>query len=195
MENKFASMAGGESPPVVWKRHDLAGHETCRVLVAELGWRLTGVAVFAVEARACRLDYVIDCDQQWKTKSAVVTGWVGDRVIDVRIRREGDHWYHDGQICENVNGCVDIDLNFSPSTNLLPIRRLNLGVGETAKVRAAWLRFPSFRLEPLDQTYRRVQDRQYRYESGGGKFVADLTVDEIGLVFDYGQLWSRESAS
>lgn len=37
--------------------------------------------------------------------------------------------------------CVDIDLNFSPSTNLLPIRRFDLSVGASAIVRAAWLRF------------------------------------------------------
>ena len=186
--------AGSGSPPVVWKRQDLAGHETCRVLVVEMGWHLTGVAVFVADGQACRLDYMIDCDQQWKTKSAVVMGWVGDRGIDVRIVREEGHWYLDGQLCADVDGCVDVDLNFSPSTNLLPIRRLNLGIGETANVRAAWLRFPSFLLEPLDQTYTRVQDRQYRYESDGGEFVADLTVDETGLVFDYGQLWSREPA-
>jgi hypothetical protein len=38
---------------------------------------------------------------------------------------------------------------FSPSTNLLPIRRLNLGVGQAAKVQAAWLRFLGFTLESL----------------------------------------------
>ncbi len=32
---------------------------------------------------------------------------------------------------------LDVDINFSPSTNLPPIRRLNLGIGQEAKVRAA----------------------------------------------------------
>ena len=70
-------------------------------------------------------------------------------------------------MCPAVAGCVDLDLNFSPSTNLLPIRRLNLSVGQEAAVRAAWLRFPSFILEPLEQLYRRVDATTYRYESAG----------------------------
>jgi hypothetical protein len=44
-------------------------------------------------------------------------------------------------------GCVNIDLNFSPSTNLLPIRRLDLSVGASAIVRAAWLRFPGMNVQ------------------------------------------------
>jgi hypothetical protein len=87
---------------------------------------------------------------------------------------------------------MDIDLNFSPSTNLLPIRRLDLAVGATAAVRAAWLRFPSFKLEVLDQSYTRLESRRYRYESAGGRFVADVTVDDAGVVIDYGDIWSRE---
>lgn len=195
-KNKFANQTKGSSSPVIWKRHDLAGHETCRVVVVDTGWRLTGVAVFVADGQACRLDYVIDCGQDWATKSAGVAGWIGDRAIDIKIRRGPEnHWYLNEQASTNVEGCVDIDLNFSPTTNLLPIRRLNLGIGETAMVRAAWLRFPSLKLEPLEQTYTRVGDRQYRYESGGGEFAADLKVDETGLVIDYGDLWSREAAT
>jgi hypothetical protein len=95
-----------------------------------------------------------------------------------------------GTECAAVAGCVDVDLNFSPSTNTLPIRRLQLAVGQTAGVRAAWLRFPSFELEPLEQTYARIAQEVYRYESSGGSFVADVTVDAQGLVIDYGE-WSR----
>jgi hypothetical protein len=61
-------------------------------------------------------------------------------------------------------------------------------------VRAAWLRFPSFALEPLEQTYTRLERNLYRYESAGGRFVAPITVDDTGLVNQYGDLWSRESA-
>ena len=84
-----------------------------------------------------------------------------------------------------MEGCIDVDLNFSPSTNLLPIRRLGLAVGEEAEVRAAWLRFPSFTLEPLPQLYRRLSDDTWRYESAGGAFVRDLTVNGDGFVDRY----------
>jgi hypothetical protein len=85
-----------------------------------------------------------------------------------------------------------LDLNFSPSTNLLPIRRLNLAVGQEAQVKAAWLRFPSFELEPLSQVYRRIDELTYRYESGEGRFVADLTVNSVGFVTNYPDIWQAE---
>ena len=181
------------SLPVIWRRYDLPGYETCKILVSDGGWRLTGVAVLVWEGLACRLDYVIDCDEQWVTRLATVDGWVGDRLIGVTVARDaGGQWRLNGNACEDLAGCVDIDLNFSPSTNLLPIRRLDLEVGSAAMVRAAWLRFPSFALEPLDQSYTRLEERKYRYESGGGLFVAEVTVDDGGLVIDYGNIWSRE---
>ena len=67
----------------------------------------------------------------------------------------------------------------------LPVRRLGLGVGEAGAVRAAWLRFPSLALEPLDQTYTRTGPLAYRYSSAGGAFTADLAVDAAGFPTRY----------
>jgi uncharacterized protein len=58
---------------------------------------------------------------------------------------------------------------------------------------AAWLRFPSFALEPLEQTYRRISERTYRYESAGGKFVAELQIHESGFAQRYGNIWAAEA--
>jgi hypothetical protein len=101
-------------------------------------------------------------------------------------------WELDEDPRPQVDGCIDVDLNFSPSTNLLPIRRLNLEVGQQATVRAAWLRFPSFKLEPLEQTYHRLDGETYRYESGGGSFVRELLVDQDGFVLNYPGIWEAE---
>jgi hypothetical protein len=83
-------------------------------------------------------------------------------------------------------------LELQPVYQHLAIRRLQLTIGQTAAVRAAWLRFPTLELEPLEQTYTRIAERVYRYESSGGRFVADVIVDAQGLVLDYGE-WSREA--
>ena len=177
---------------ILWRRLDQPGHEAARLLARESGWTLTGTAVFAHETRPCRLDYVIACDVGWRTVSTHVTGWVGKETIDVAITVDtrGGWWMNERE-CAAVAGCDDVDLNFSPSTNLLPIRRLKLDVGESARVRAAWLRFPSFALEPFEQTYRRLGPAAYRYESAGG-FAADLEVDADGFVTRYGDIWAAE---
>lgn len=178
---------------ILWRRLDVPGHEYAELHSQSQGWLLDGVALFEHEKHPTRLEYQVSCDASWTTLSATVSGRVGPREIHVRIKRHADgSWDLNDQRCHEVSGCIDVDLNFSPSTNLLPIRRLNLAIGQKTRVRAAWLRFPSFALEPLDQSYERLGERMFRYESAGGKFVADLEVSEAGLPQRYGNLWTIE---
>jgi hypothetical protein len=125
-----------------------------------------------------------------------VIGWLGKMNVNIQIRSDPSHkwWLNDVEVRE-VEGCLDVDLNFSPSTNLIPIRRLNLKVGERANLTAAWLRFTIFSLEPLPQSYERLEDSLYRYESGDGRFVADLRVNPEGFVLDYPGIWQADAAS
>lgn len=181
---------------ILWRRVDHPGHEYAALGREEAFWCLTGVAVFEEKRQPCRLEYSVKCDSSWSTISADVAGSVGQRAIEAKIRTDGrGTWKLNGEPCPQVDGCSDVDLNFSPSTNLLPIRRLNLDIGQEARVRAAWLRFPTFSLEPLEQTYRRLGERTFRYESAGGAFIAEIEVSEAGLPLRYGDIWSAETES
>ena len=181
---------------ILWRRLDLPGHEVGRLKPRDDGWELSGTAVFAHEGRPCKLNYLVVRDSDWRTIAAQVSGWVGDREVDLKVSVEpGQRWRLNGAECPAVAGCIDLDLGFSPSTNLLPIRRLSLAIGEGAGVRAAWLPFPSLELEPLSQVYRREGERTYRYESGGGSFVRTLEVNAAGLVTSYPGLWQADSVT
>ena len=178
---------------VLWRGILLPGHEACRLFSQDSGWQLEGTAVFSHEGQPCRLSYQILCSAAWQTLSAQVQGWAGSTLVDIRIKSDaGGHWWLNEMEQPDVTGCTDIDLNFSPSTNLLPIRRLDLAVGQSAEVRAAWLRFPTFKLELLPQQYHRLDENTYRYESAGGTFVAQLKVNRSGFVIDYPGIWQAE---
>lgn len=180
---------------VLWRSIFGPGHEACRVLSRDDEWHLEGSAVFVHEQQPCRLDYEVRCDASWTTLSGKVSGWVGQTSVDLEITADADHnWRVNGVESAAVAGCIDLDLNFSPSTNLLPIRRLDLNVGQEAEVRAAWLRFPSFKLETLVQVYRRIDASTYQYRSRTD-FVAELEVDEFGLVTNYRGLWVAEATT
>jgi hypothetical protein len=97
-----------------------------------------------------------------------------------------------GLSIDTLSGCADVDLGFSPVTNMLPVLRLALGVGASAPVRAAWLRFPELTMEVLDQTYTRLAVDRYHYSSANGAFQRDLTVDSSGFVIDYPGIWTAE---
>jgi hypothetical protein len=180
---------------VLWRRLDQPGHEAARLVYHNPLWQLSGHAVFAHEGRPCWLEYLVVCDAAWRTSHARVIGWVGDRRVKYELWADAERrWRLNGAAHPEVNGCIDLDLAFSPSTNLIPIRRLGLALGEEAEVRAAWLRFPDFALEPLRQVYRRSGGATYRYEVSGGTFVTELEVNPAGWVLRYPGRWEVELA-
>ena len=181
------------STSILWRRLDRAGHESARLSESAAGAVIEGTAVFGESGRPCRLDYRVICDAGWRTVAARVTGWLGATAIDLDVAVDAARsWTLNGTHCPDVQGCDDIDLSFSPATNLLPIRRTPLAIGGRVSVRAAWLRFPDPTLEPLDQVYERVAESRYRYESAGGTFVAMLETNASGFVTRYPGLWELE---
>ena len=78
-------------------------------------------------------------------------------------------WTVNGIPSPGVYGCLDVDLSFTPATNLLAIRRTSLAIGARADVRAAWLRFPELALEPLYQRYERLAESRYGTSAGAAR--------------------------
>jgi hypothetical protein len=174
---------------ILWQRLDEPGHDSARLSLESPHWRIAGTAVFARDGQPCRLDYSVTCDARWNTVSARVSGWFGDEPIDIELTVDAARtWRMNGMECPAVKGCLDVDLHFTPATNTLPIRRLDLAIGREAPVRAAWLG-PDFSMQPLDQVYRRTGPTTYRYESNGGSFTAEIEVNSAGLVKSYEGLW------
>lgn len=179
---------------ILWRRVDTQGLEAARVYGDDDGWYLDGSAIFVHEGSPCRLEYLIECDPDWRTRSATIDGWIGEEVValEIMVSDEGV-WYVDDEEVKAVEGCDDIDLNFSPITNLLPIRRLDLKAGDTKAVSAAWLRFPAMTFERLDQNYTRIDASTVKYESADGAFERTLKVNVDGLVLEYPDYWIAEA--
>jgi hypothetical protein len=188
--------ADAGSATILWRRLDLPGHDAAVLLEAADGAELRGMAVFHDESGPTALHYRVQCRSGWQTSGAHVHGWLGTQPVELSIRRdEAGRWTLNDVGCPAVAGCVDLDLSFTPATNLLPLRRLKLAVGHTAEVRSAWLEWPAGTLAPLVQRYTRQSPATYDYESdlpGGERFTAVLRVDPSGWVIDYPGLWQAE---
>ncbi len=156
-------------------------------------WLLRGNVVALEDGGApVEASYQVVCDADWRTERAEVAVRDAGGGRSLTLTTEGSRWYANGREAESLQGCIDLDLGWSPSTNTLPIRRLGLAVGRSSgSLRMAWVRFPELTFEPLSQEYLRRSERVYRYASRGGAFVADLEVDDDGLVLDYQGVWRR----
>jgi len=177
---------------ILWRRLDAPGHDACRLAPTADGWRLRGTAVFRHDAGPAQLRYDVRADRDWHTREARVDGWVGARLVRLRVRRLAAGWSVNGAPSTVAHDCVDVDLGFTPATNLLSLRRLALDVGRSAEVRAAWLDIPSPTLDVLVQRYERRSVTTYWYEAPRFDYAALLDVDASGWVRDYPGLWAAE---
>ena len=92
----------------------------------------------------------------------------------------------------HLDDCVDLDLGFTPATNLLQLRRVALACGQAADVPVAWLNAAAGTLERLSQRYERRSARAYWYEAPRFRYAALLDVDPSGFVHRYPGLWQMQ---
>ncbi|MEA1903515.1 MAG: putative glycolipid-binding domain-containing protein [Actinomycetota bacterium] len=171
----------------VWQCQSLASTEHFSLSDGPDGYVLKGVSMLPLEDVPVEIRYEVDANQAWVTRRASVeiSSAGGSRSMSVVV--DGRSWSVNGSIVDALEGCEDIDLGWTPATNILPMRRLDLDVGDTATTRAAWLRFPELTWEPSEQTYTRLDEDHWRYQSGTADHEIFVTPD--GLACRYGDVF------
>jgi len=176
---------------VCWRRDDGLGAEYAALWRDGPGWQLRGTVVMVIDGRPVSVRYGILCDAGWHTTAVHIAQRATAPEQGLHLTRTDGEWRTNGVRRPELAGCIDVDLEITPATNTLPIRRLDLSPGTRVDVVAAWVRFPSLEIERLDQTYARIGANRYVYSSGD--FKAELTVDDLGLVVNYEDAWTRIS--
>src|SRR5687768_2176604 len=127
----------------LWRRLDTPGHDACTLDDTADGWQLEGTAVFLHEGTPARLTYTVVCDAAWRTSHGHLHGWLGGQSVDVTVvRTTAGVWTLNGKVVPGLESYVDLDLGFTPATNLQQLRRVALADGESADVTVAWLDAP-----------------------------------------------------
>ncbi len=157
---------------------------------ADDGLRLDGHSTGVEEGVAWGVRYEMSLDSRGITRSARVLGRSVAGTHEVVLEGDGrGGWMVDGEPAPELDGCLEVDVEASGFTNLIPVRRLGLAVGERADAPAAYVRVPDLRVERLEQSYERIPDEgvrpRYDYRSPDSDFAAVITFDPDGVVRDY----------
>lgn len=169
-----------------WRRLDQDGTDRCTLSRVDHGWILTGQAVWRDKGEVS-LSYVVRCDANWRTSSADVAGIFAGQPVALRLARTSHGWTLNETLQPGTEICTDVDLSFTPATNLLPLRRLTFGDVKPLSVNAAWLVPELDQIKRLDQTYTRLDDRKFTYASANA--TARLETHPSGFVTQYPGLW------
>ncbi len=175
---------------VMWQRLDEPGLEHLQLIWDNDGVGVGSVLICVVENTPLSLRYQIYCNAKWQVLGVNLQTFE-HKGLSLQADGEG-HWTTgSGATIDFLDGCVDVDLAFTPFTNTLPIKRLKLQPGESADIAVAYILAPELSVQPSKQRYTCLDANRYRFESLATGYTADLTVDEDGLVIEYPDLWKR----
>jgi uncharacterized protein len=185
-------MESGRQPTfsVLWHCALLASSDYASLRPDGDRFHLHGVVVLPLGHAPCRIEYRVVVDHHWWPLSALATVITPGRVQEMNLTSDGcGRWTLNRERAPSLDGCRDLDLGWTPATNTVPIRRLDLQVGEQATIAAAWIRFPELDVVRSEQQYERLAPDRWRYRSGPYDF--ELVTDAAsGLVLAYGDdLW------
>jgi hypothetical protein len=178
---------------MLWRRLDTPGHDACRLEGSDAGWGLDGAAVFLQDGAPARLSYRVVCDLAWRMRQGWIRGWIGERSVEfVVVRTAQGEWTLNGAVVPGLDRYVDLDLGFTPATNLPQIRRIALAEGQAADVPVAWLDVSVATLQVLPQRYERRTEATYWYEAPSVGYAGLLEVTSTGFICRYPGLWESE---
>lgn len=181
---------------VMWRRVlDDKSFELATFARSGRSYHISGTALIAEADAPSRVDYAIECNSDWQTRHVEIRQLLAGKVTALTLAADHGKWQRNGLPAPELDGCTDIDLGISPSTNALPINRLGVPVGDSRQIRAAWVQFPQCTVEPAQQSYERLATTQYRYRSLSSGFTALIEVDDSGLPIDYSGVWRRVAAT
>jgi hypothetical protein len=183
----------GATRDVLWTPWDGVGLEHLRLTLRSDRVSVDSLVIAAHDGQLYRVNYEVRCDVRWRVRELHITARTADTITSLTLNGDGQgHWHSPaGAPLAELDGCVDVDLAFSPFTNTLPIRRLALQPGDAVELAVVYVALPTLAPVRDGQRYTCLAPDRYRYDSLDDDFSAELSIDADGLVRDYPGLFRR----
>ena len=184
---------------VYWRPRDEPGLEHVHARFSADGLHAIGLILRKLGSAHLRCRYELETDAAWRTRQLSFAIMESGKTAGKRLTLETDGegtWQVNGEPQSDLAGCLDVDIQITPFTNTLPIRRLGLSAGASADIRVVYVPIPDLTPRPAEQRYTCLEPfgsagGRYRYEGLFRNFTADLTVDADALVTDYPETFRR----
>ena len=180
---------------IVWQRLDRPGLEHIVLDVRPDFVRAESFVLLQLDEGLAQLRYTLACDGAWRTERIDLALTIGatERKLDLSRDAQGN-WSANGVPRPDLAGCFEIDLEATPLTNTLALKRLGLEPSVPKTMRAAYITVPALQVRVDEQEYTKLSETKFRYRGISTNFEAEVTNDADQLVVDYPPGWKRRSA-
>jgi hypothetical protein len=168
-----------------WQTWDGEGDETVTLRWENEGWTAMG------EVTRERVSYVIRLSPLWQVRQFLLFRDQDEPDLWLGTDGSGRWGELNGAHRPDLDGCTEIDLHITPFTNSLPIRRLQLDVGDAAEITAALIDVETLGVLPVQQRYEHLPTGEWRKVHVKTGTAVDFRVDPYGLVHDEPELFRR----
>jgi hypothetical protein len=186
---------------LAWAGIECLRLEAARLLLGERGLRASGSLVSCQQEgiEAFSASYSLATDETGVVQRLTVRTIraQGEQHVTLTRSEEGiwlvDHGQGGAAQRTDFGGALDVDVQFSPLFNALPVRRLGLHrVAAKHDLAVVFVSLPTLEVDRISQTYRTVSLGDPAIVGlSSDSFEAELSVDADGLVLDYPGLARR----
>lgn len=159
-----------------WRGWDGEHHEELTVAWDNEGWTVSGTV------SRHDVQYVIRLSPLWHVRQFLLFRDLDQPDLWLGTDGRGRWGEINGAHRVDLDGGIDVALDCTPFTHTVPIRRLDLGVGDESATVVLDIDVETLGVVPAAASYRRVEPDTYRVTRAEG--VATVRVDRYGVVLD-----------
>lgn len=149
------------------------------------GHRLAGTVLTIRDKVPLEIRYVILTDNEWAPRDVGIHILGGEADVSLALAADGKgSWTLDNEPLTDFDGCLDIDLGFTPATKSITIKRLGLEPGDSRRIKALSVGFPGEPVGANSHSYTRLDEHRYLHIVAGHE--EELVLNEAGLALAYG---------
>jgi hypothetical protein len=160
-----------------WQRWDNDGDETLTLRWENEAWTATGDVGFEA------ITYVLRLSPMWHVRQFLLFRDLAEPDLWLGTDGSGRWGEMNGAHRQDIDGCLDLHLGCTPFTTSVPIRRLQLDIGDAAEIPVATIDVETLGVVPARHRYERLSLRHWRH-TDQHHVVTEFDIDEFGLVCD-----------
>lgn len=184
---------------LIWQHLDAPGWEHVRIIDDHPGWTVfDSILVRKHEDQVLRGGYTLVTDKQWRTlELRLMLESAPGAMEGIHLLTEGDGRWTDAndQHIPELDGCLDVDIEWTPLTSSLLISHTRLQAGEDHSASVIHISMPTMSMQRVTKDFRRLDDRRVTLTSEKDSGGRSLLLDRDGFLQEIPGRFLRSGAN